>query len=673
MVKPTAPVTPNFPYLIPDDVSVPQEELRAPRVGSNYTLVTALLEPSSLPKNARFMNSNPHQYNLRSKVHTIPDDQVAQSIFNYNNTINHIYTSEGKKETVDLLINGKNKHIWLQSLSNEWGRLAQGNNEGVKGTDTIDFIYQNQVPTDRDVTYATFVCDYRPLKQEAYRIRITVGGDKLSYDKDAGSPAANLLETKILLNSTISDANKGARFMSLDIKDHFLATPMRDPEYMRVPFKYFPQDIIDKYNLDLKVSATGYIYIEIKKGMPGLKQAALLAYEHLKNSLAPYGYYPIPGTAGLWEHKSRPTKFCLCVDDFGVKYWSKEDKEHLCNSIGANFRFTINYEGKNYCGLTLDWQYKLGYVDISMPKFVPAALKRLMYIPKVSPQYSPHKHVPIHYGKQHQYAPSNDHPKLDAKGRKHIQSIVRSFLYHARALDYTLLPAINETSTTQANPTTFTEEEYQQILDYVATYPNVFVWYYASDMVLMLDSDAAYLVLPNAKSRIAGYFYLSDHPSKTITPSLNGAIMVVCKALKNVVSSAAESETAGIFINAQLAIPIRYILDRLNHPQPPTPIKTDNSTSYGFVHNNINQKRSKSWDMWYHWLREKQTKNEFNIIWDKGTNNHADYFTKHHPAKHHLHVRNTLKYMRDRSPPEKMILSAIASTFPCDLACEGVL
>ena len=72
----------------------------------------------------------------------------------------------------------------------------------------------------------------------------------------------------------------------------------------------------------------------------------------------------------------------------------------------------------------------------------------------------------------------------------------------------------------------------------------------------MLDSDATYLVLPNAKSRIAGYFYLSDHLSKTTTPSLNGTIMVVCKALKNVESSAAELEIAGVFINAQLTIPI---------------------------------------------------------------------------------------------------------------------
>ena len=90
---------------------MPQEEPRAPRVGSNYVLVTALLEPSSLPKNVRSMNSNSYQYNLRSKVRAIPDNQVAQSTFDYDYTINHIYASNGKKETVDSLINGKNKHI----------------------------------------------------------------------------------------------------------------------------------------------------------------------------------------------------------------------------------------------------------------------------------------------------------------------------------------------------------------------------------------------------------------------------------------------------------------------------------------------------------------------------------------------------------------------------------
>ena len=92
-----------------------------------------------------------------------------------------------------------------------------------------------------------------------------MGGDKLSYDADAGSPAASLLETKLILNSTISDAIHGARFMCADLKDYFLATFMASPEFMKIHYKYFPEDIRNKYNLDNKVSADGYIYIKIKK------------------------------------------------------------------------------------------------------------------------------------------------------------------------------------------------------------------------------------------------------------------------------------------------------------------------------------------------------------------------------------------------------------------------
>ena len=117
-------------------------------------------------------------------------------------------------------------------------------------TDTIDFITKEEVPKGRDITYATFVVDYRPLKSEPQRVRITVGGEKLSYNADAGAPAANMLETKILVNSTISDAKQGARFMSADLKDFFLATPMEGNEYMKVPYKHFPQDIRDRYGLD---------------------------------------------------------------------------------------------------------------------------------------------------------------------------------------------------------------------------------------------------------------------------------------------------------------------------------------------------------------------------------------------------------------------------------------
>ena len=56
--------------------------------------------------------------------------------------------------------------------------------------------------------------------------------------------------------------------------------------------------------------------------MYGLKEAATLVYNKILSHLKPRGSYPIPGTAGLWRHKTRKTAFCLCVDDFGIKYYN---------------------------------------------------------------------------------------------------------------------------------------------------------------------------------------------------------------------------------------------------------------------------------------------------------------------------------------------------------------
>ena len=61
--------------------------------------------------------------------------------------------------------------------------------------------------------------DHVPLKIEEYRVRITVGGNRLSYEEDSGYLSANLLKTTIFINSVISDAKSGAQFMTADIKD----------------------------------------------------------------------------------------------------------------------------------------------------------------------------------------------------------------------------------------------------------------------------------------------------------------------------------------------------------------------------------------------------------------------------------------------------------------------
>ena len=182
-----------------------------------------------------------------------------------------------------------------------------------------------------------------------------------------------------------------------------------------------------------------------------------------------------------------------------------------------------------------------------------------------------------------------------------------SNLYYGRALDHTILPALNELGTEQAQPTQKTMDKVHRLMDYANTYPDVYIRYYASDMVLRVDNNVSHLVAPKAQSRVAGYYHLSDHPDKTTTPTLNGAINVECKTLQHVDASAAEAETVGIFHNAQITIPIWILLQTLGYIQPPTPVKTDNSTFNGFIHNNIHMKRSKSWDMRCYWLRDRET------------------------------------------------------------------
>ena len=227
--------------------------------------------------------------------------------------------------------------------------------------------------------------------------------------------------------------------------------------------------------------------------------------------------------------------------------------------------------------------------------------------------------------------------KIDQHGKRRLQSIVGTFLYYSQAVEQPILPALNEIATYQANPTTDTVNKTKMLMDFLATHPMAKLQFYAGTMKLHVESDAAYLVLPGARSCIARYFYLQAHlhPNKVYSKQYNVPIHVECLTIKNVVSSAAEAECGGLFLNCRTGIGIRNALIGMGHPQGKTPVITDNSTTTSFVHSEMQVRRLKSWDMKYNWLRDRVAQQQFNILWDKGTRNMADYFTKHHPPAHH--------------------------------------
>ena len=91
----------------------------------------------------------------------------------------------------------------------------------------MQLIQNYEVPNDKTVTYARFICDYRPQKEEKERTRITVRGDRLDYQGDVSTKTAGLSTIKLLLNSVIS--LEGARFMTADMEKLYVNTPIKDP------------------------------------------------------------------------------------------------------------------------------------------------------------------------------------------------------------------------------------------------------------------------------------------------------------------------------------------------------------------------------------------------------------------------------------------------------------
>jgi hypothetical protein len=238
-----------------------------------------------------------------------------------------------------------------------------------------------------------------------------------------------------------------------------------------------------------------------------------------------------------------------------------------------------------------------------MPAYVAKQLLRYKHPHPTNPQHCPYNSNPIKYGQDNQATdPIDTSPKLDKANKKCIQQIVGSFLYYACTVNPTKLMALSAIASQQAAPTEDKCNCIKQFLDYMATHPNAKIQYCASNMILNVHSNTLYLSAPNACSHASGYFFLGRTPCDRSPIQINGTVNITCTILKLVAASAAEAELGALFLYAQEAKSIRLVLEELGHPQPPTPIHIDNTTTVGFVNNIIKQQSSHAMEMKYFWL-----------------------------------------------------------------------
>ena len=103
-------------------------------------------------------------------------------------------------------------------------------------------------------------------------------------------------------------------------------------------------------------------------------------------------------------------------------------------------------------------------------------------------------------------------------------------------------------------------------------------------------------------------------------------------------SSATEAEFGALFYNCKDGAVLRQTLEDMGHPQGTTPIQTDNACAAGIANATVKQRRSKAIDMRFYWVRDRVKQGQFRIHWKPGTNNLADYFSKHHSPAHHAYM-----------------------------------
>ena len=117
--------------------------------------------------------------------------------------------------------------------------------------------------------------------------------------------------------------------------------------------------------------------------------------------------------------------------------------------------------------------------------------------------------------------------------------------------------------------------------------------------------------------------------------------------LKLVATSVAEAELGALFLNAQEAKVICIVLEELGHPQPPTPIHVDNTTTVGIVNNTIKRQLSRAMEMRYFWLLDGEVQKLFRFYYQPGQENLGDYPSKHHSADIHQHVQPYYVHMNN--------------------------
>ena len=119
----------------------------------------------------------------------------------------------------------------------------------------------------------------------------------------------------------------------------------------------------------------------------------------------------------------------LIVDDFGVKFQGIQHAKHLKEALEKYYEVAVEWEGRLFCGITLNWNYNMCHVDLSVPGNVHRNRTKYQHADPKNPQHPPYQAEPIQYGtKVQQPVKSDTNSMLSDEKIKSVQDIVGTFV-----------------------------------------------------------------------------------------------------------------------------------------------------------------------------------------------------------------------------------------------------
>ena len=209
-------------------------------------------------------------------------------------------------------------------------------------------------------------------------MRGTAGGDRLTVSSLVSTAVASHPTVNCLFNAVVSE---NAHFGTIDLTDFYLGTPNPSPPFIKIFLDTYPPEVLSRLHLapftktDRRTKRP-YCLFRADKTIYGLKESGKLSNERLVSLLSQWGFIQT-STPCLFRHPTRSIAFVLVVDDFGIKYHSRDDFDYLVQCLSTLYHVKAHPLATSFLGLRVDHDRDLRTLSLSYPGYVDSLLARL--------------------------------------------------------------------------------------------------------------------------------------------------------------------------------------------------------------------------------------------------------------------------------------------------------